>query len=115
MIRQDYIQRAIEELARAIAALSSKSVSPEETLQRVTEAKRQIPLTPGLIDTLGARDIVVRLDARVVRDLATLLRLEGEAHLELGNEKQASRLLRRSGSLLSSLSESRTALEPKTP
>ncbi len=115
MIRQDYIQRVIEELGRAIAALSSKSVSPEETLQQVTDAKRLIPLTPGLIDTLGARDIVVRLDDQVVRDLATLLRLEGEAHLELGNERQASRLLRRSGSLLSSLNESRIAIELKTP
>lgn len=114
MIRQDYIQRAIEELARAVAALVGRSVPPEVTLQSVAEAKRHIPLTPGLIDILSVRDLVVRLDDQLVRDLATLLQLEGEAHLQLGNESLGTRSLRRSATLCSALTQSKTVVESNT-
>lgn len=116
MIRQDYIQRAIEELARAVAALLAKpGSSPEEVLREVLDAKRHIPLTPGLIDVLSGRDLAERLsDERLRTEVAQLLRLEGEAHRALGNEVHASRLLRRCEALLAANSLQRLAPESQS-
>lgn len=101
MFRQDFIERAIEELSRAVAALVAKQQSPAAALREIREAKRLIPLTPGLIEVLSASAIRERLgDAQLTTEVSKLLRLEAEALLALGDEHRATRLKRCSEALL---------------
>lgn len=107
MFRQDFIERAIEDLSRAVAALLSKSQPPAAALNEIREAKRLIPLTPGLIDVLPAAAIRERLaDAHLTVEVAKLLRLEADALAQLGDEVRAARLMRCSERLLQTPSPS---------
>lgn len=101
MFRQDFIERAIEELSRAVAALVAKQQPAAAALGEIREAKRLIPLTPGLIEVLPAAAIRERLaDAHLTMEVAKLLRLEADALAELGDEARAKRLKRCSDALL---------------
>lgn len=101
MLRQDFIKRAIDELARAVAALASGKRTPEEVLEVVRAAKRQLPLVPGMAGLLPAREWARLLPSRdAMLDLTRLLQYEARALQALGRYGQAVEASRRALSLL---------------
>lgn len=96
MIRQDYIKRAIEELARAVAMLAGQAKPPEEVLTVVQNAKAALPLVPGLVANLPAAEWAHLLPSQAALvDMARLLEHEARALQRLGRYQEASAASRR--------------------
>lgn len=103
MLQRDFILRAIEELAGAIAAVAGlrRKNELQEALKAVEDAKSKLPLVPGLIDQLAPEALLrVIEDVQLREQLAALFQHEAELCYLLGHTARAVRCLSRSKALL---------------
>ncbi len=102
MIRDDYLLRHFRQLAEALARIVGlrSADAPQEALREVERAKRQLPITPGLLDQVAVTSLTTLLpDAESRAQLAELYRHEAELLHQLGDEATAIRRLVRSKAL----------------
>jgi hypothetical protein len=105
MIRRDYVQRLIEQLGAAVAAVARRKANPEQVLTVVEAAKVHLPLVPGLLGSANTSVIVSAIgDPEALRLLGHLYRAEGQAQKELGQTVLATRAMQRSLELLQAAS-----------
>jgi hypothetical protein len=103
MFRRDYLMRVLHDLAEALARIvGAKSTRDyEEVLRQVENAKANLPLVPGMIDTLEARSVRLMLGGEeLIGRVAELYRHEAEACLALGQRERALRCLVRAQRLV---------------
>ena len=91
MIKQDMIQRAVEQLAavmgRIVGLISTERY--EEALGEIREAKRSFPIVSGLIDTAPAPHLLRLLSADRCESLVALWHAEADALDGLGRTARA--------------------------
>lgn len=98
MLRDGYIERAIQKLAEAVArAVGLRTAGKaEEALEHIQAAKAALPVVPGVLEVLSAKDLRQALGAdEVVARYAELLREEALAYMAIGREREAVRALHR--------------------
>lgn len=101
MIRQDFLMRALAQLADAIArALGQKREDPEQALETLRAAKAALPLVPGLLERTSAEELPALIGSPELREaLADLFELESQLLKERGDPKRALAALRRTAAL----------------
>jgi hypothetical protein len=102
MLRRDYILRAIEELARAMAAIAGlrKASQPEQALRAVEEAKARLPLVPGILDRLTPDSLRQMLtESGLLPQVVELYQQEAELCYVLGMKGRAVRCAARAEAL----------------
>lgn len=106
MLRDGYIERAIQKLGEAVArAVGLRDAGKlDEALAELQAAKAGLPLVPGVLDVLSPKDLRQALGSdEVVRQLIAILREEAFGHLALGNERDAIRAHHRAERLAAEL------------
>jgi hypothetical protein len=106
MLRDGYVERAIQKLAAALArAIGLREAGKsEDALAELQAAKGALPLVPGVVDMLSPRDLLRALGSNeVAAQLVGILREEALAHVALGREREAIRALRRAERLTAEL------------
>jgi hypothetical protein len=65
LFRQDMIQRAIEQLAAALARAAgfSRAEQPAEALEALREARGALPIVPGMLEDMDAQQLIESLGA----------------------------------------------------
>lgn len=94
MFQQDMIKRAIEQLAAAVARVLGlvQAQDNEQALLAAKEAKRALPLVPGMIDTLPASGLFRLLGEHQSGPLVELFLAEAQALEALGRTPEATKL-----------------------
>jgi hypothetical protein len=105
MFRQDLIQRAIEQLAAALArALKlSQSARPAEALESLREAKASLPVVPGMLEDMPPATLIENLGPESAEALARLLAMEANLLDQLGRSLLAARPRQQSERLMTEL------------
>jgi hypothetical protein len=105
MFRQDLIQRAIEQLAAALArALKlSQSAQPAEALDALREAKGALPIVPGMLEDMPAATLIENLGRESAAALARVLAMEADLLDQLGRSLLGARPRLQSKRLLAEL------------
>lgn len=107
MLRDGYIERAIEKLAAAVARAAGlrQAGSPKEALEELRDARSNLPVVPGVLDVLSPQDLRRALGSDdVVTQFIASLRQEALAYLALGLEREAVRAQHRAERLTAELS-----------
>lgn len=106
MLRDGYIERAIQKLAAAVARAAGlrEAGNAKEALEELRDAKANLPVVPGVLDVLSPRDLRRALGSDdVVMQLVDTLRQEALAYLALGLEREAVRAQHRAERLAAEL------------
>jgi hypothetical protein len=105
LLRQDMIQRAIEQLGAALArALGlSRAEKHAEALEALREAKGALPLVPGVLEDISVHELIESLGVEQAQLLARLLAAEADLHDRMGRPLLAQRPRRRSRELFEQL------------
>jgi len=106
MLRDGYIERAIQKLAEAVARAVGlrEAGEPEDALVELQAAKSGLPVVPGVMDVLSAKDLRHALgNDELAAQLIGIWREEALTYLALGNEREAIRALRRADRLTAEL------------
>lgn len=113
MYRQDFIKRAIEQLAAALArAAGLKSEQPSEALECLREAEGAMPLVPGMIEDMDAEALLETVGVEFAALLAQVLMLEAELQERLRRPLLAQRPRRQSERLREVLAKAARAATP---
>jgi hypothetical protein len=105
MFRQDWIQRAIEQLGAALARAAglSRSEQHAEALEVLREAKGALPLVPGVLEDMDVPTLIESLGVEQAELLARLLAAEADLLDRMGRSLLAQRPRRRSRQLFEQL------------
>jgi hypothetical protein len=106
MLRDGYIERAIQKLAAAVARAAGlrEAGNAKEALEELRDAKANLPVVPGVLDVLSPRDLRRALGSDdVVMQLVDTLRQEALGYLSLGLEREAVRAQHRAERLAAEL------------
>jgi hypothetical protein len=105
MYRQDFLKRAIEQLAAALARAAglARSDQPREALECLAEAEGALPLVPGMLDDMDAASLLETLGADFAALLADVLAFEADLQERLGRPLLAQRPRRQSERLRAAL------------
>lgn len=111
MYRQDYFQRAIEQLAAALARAAglARSEQPSEALECLREAEGALPVVPGMLEDMDAATLIETVGAEFAALLGEVLALQAELQERLGRPLLATRPRRQSERLRAALASARSS------
>lgn len=105
MYRQDFLKRAIEQLASALARAAglARSNQPSDALECLREAEGALPVVPGMLEDMDAAELIETVGAEFVALLSEALALQAEQQERLGRPLLAQRPRRQSERLRAAL------------
>jgi hypothetical protein len=105
LFRQDWIKRAIEQFAAALAKAAGLSHAGQHTeaLEALREAKGALPIVPGMLEDMDVQALIESLGVEQAQLLARLLAAEADLHDRMGRPLLAQRPRRRSRELFEQL------------
>jgi hypothetical protein len=115
VFQRDYIARAIEQLAAALASIARARAQDDDlaALETIRSAKQGLPVVPGLVDQLPIPDLARVLEApELLSSLAELARHEAEIRHRRGETPQALQLLMRAKKIETHLGISQPSDDP---
>lgn len=92
MLREDYVLRAVNQLGEALKRIlgMTEQGDQQQALEEIANAKRGLPLVPGMVDRLTAAQLARLLDdAELMQLLAELYRQEALVSYQLGQRERA--------------------------
>jgi hypothetical protein len=109
MYRQDFIKRAIEQLAAALARAAGLAGSnqPREALECLREAESALPVVPGMLEDMDAAALLEALEPELAALLAEMFALQADLQERLGRPLLAQRPRRQSERLRAALASAR--------
>jgi hypothetical protein len=109
MYRQDFIKRAIEEFAAALARAAGLAGSdqPREALECLAEAESALPAVPGMLEDMDAAALLEAVGPELAALLVDKLTLEAELQERLSRPLLAQRPRRQSERLRAALASAR--------
>lgn len=103
MLREDFVLRAVQQLAGALARIAGlrREEKQEEALAAVAEGKACLPLVPGMVDQMSIEGLKELLaDPDLLEQLGLLYQQEAELCYQMGQQDRALRCLVRAKALL---------------